>query len=159
VEAKIAETNRKIDRYLTAFENGTLDDELVGKRLAELRATGKQPAARRDELAATLDTEPTVPVAATLAEVTDHIVHIIDSCTDQTRKALIETLIAEIKITSPSTIVPVFRIPQQRTDEATAPTKRALTGGKPPTRATGKGVGARINSVGRVGLEPTADGL
>lgn len=30
VEVKIAETNGKIDRYLTAFENDTLDDELVG---------------------------------------------------------------------------------------------------------------------------------
>jgi site-specific DNA recombinase len=124
VEAKVAETNRKIDRYLTAFANGTLDDELVGQRLAELRATGKQLAARRDEPTATLDTEPNVPDAATLTEVADHITDIIDSGTDQTRKALTETLIAEIKITSPSTLVPVFRIPQQRADEATADTKR-----------------------------------
>ncbi|MEV0698576.1 hypothetical protein AB0I53_11760 [Saccharopolyspora sp. NPDC050389] len=58
VEAKIAKTNGKIDRYLTAFENGTLNDELVGQRLAGLRATGKQLATRRDELAAALDAQP-----------------------------------------------------------------------------------------------------
>lgn len=124
VEAKIAETRRKIDRYLTAFENGTLDGELVGQRLAELRITIKQLAARRDELAATLDAEPTVPEAGTLTEVAEHITEIIASGTDQTRKALIETLIAEIKITSASTAVPVFRIPQPRMNYERADTKR-----------------------------------
>jgi site-specific DNA recombinase len=154
VEAKIAETNGKIDRYLTAFENGTLDDELVGQRLAELRATGKQLAARRDELAAALDAAPAAPDTATLTEVADHITDIINTGTDQVRKALIETLIAEIKITSPSTLVPVFRIPQPRTDQDAADTNKAPTSGNPPTRATKEGVRAMTNLVGRPGLEP-----
>ncbi|GDY33378.1 hypothetical protein GTS_50110 [Gandjariella thermophila] len=158
VEAKIAETNGKIDRYLTAFEKGTLDDELVGQRLAELRATSKQLAARRDELATALDTEPAVPDTATLAEVAEHITHIIDSGTDQTRKALIETLIAGIKITSPSTLVPVFRIPQPHTDDDTAEaagdTKKALTSGNPPAGASKEGVRAMTNLVGVLGTEP-----
>ena len=76
------------------------------QRLAELRVTSKQLHARRDELAAALDAEPAAPNAATLAKIADHITEIIDSGTDQTRKALVETLIAEIKITSPSTIIP-----------------------------------------------------
>lgn len=40
-------------------ENGNLDAELVGQRLAELRATSKRLHARRDELVTTLDAEPT----------------------------------------------------------------------------------------------------
>ncbi|GAA4838748.1 recombinase family protein [Saccharopolyspora rosea] len=158
VEAKIAETNGKIDRYLTAFEKGTLDDELVGQRLAELRATSKQLHARRDELAAALDAEPAVPDTATLAEVAEHITHVIDSGTDQTRKALIETLIAGIKITSPSTIVPVFRIPQPHTDddtaEAAADTNKALTSDNTPARASQEGVRAMTNLVELTGFEP-----
>ena len=162
VEAKIAETNGKIDRYLTAFENGTLDPELVGPRLAELRATNKQLHARRDELAATLDAEPTVPDTATLAEVAEHITEIINSGTDQTRKALIETLIADIKITSPSTLIPVFRIPQPRTEQGTtaaADANEALTSGNPPARAPKKGVRAMTNLVELTGLEPVTPTL
>lgn len=86
---KIAETKRKTDRYLIAFENGTLDEELAGQRLAELRATSKQLAARRDELASFLDAEPAVPDTVTLAEVAEHTTEIVDSGTDQTRKSLI----------------------------------------------------------------------
>ncbi len=157
VEAKIAETNGKIDRYLTAFENGTIDEELVGQRLAELRATSKQLAARRDELAAALDAEPAAPDTATLTEVAEHITHVIDSGTDQTRKALIETLIAEIKITSPSTIVPVFRIPQPHADgtaETAADTHEALASDNAPARASKEGVRAMTNLVELRGIEP-----
>ncbi len=159
VEAKIAETNSKIDRYLTAFENGTIDDELVGPRLAELRATSKQLATRRDELAAALDAEPTAPDTATLTEVAEHITDTINSGTDQTRKALIETLIAEIKITGPGTLVPVFRIPQPHTHQTAADTNEALTSEKPPIRTPKEGVRAMTTSVGRAGLEPAAKGL
>lgn len=155
VEAKITETNGKIDRYLTAFENGTLDEELVGQRLAELRATSKQLHARREELAAALDAEPTVPEAAMLVKIADHITRVIDSGSDQTRKALIETLIAEVKITSASTIIPRYRIPQPSTDHDTAAvTNKALTSDNAPARASKEGVRAMTNLVGRQGIEP-----
>ena len=128
------------------------------QRLAELRVTSKQLHARRDELAATLDAEPAAPNAATLAKIADHITEIIDSGTDQTRKALIETLIAEIKITSASTIVPVFRIPQPHADgtaETAADTHEALASDNAPARASKEGVRVMTNLVGPVGLEPT----
>lgn len=154
VEAKIAETNGKIDRYLTAFENGTIDEELVGPRLAELRATSKQLTTRRDELAAALDAEPALPDTATLTEVADHITEIINSGTDQTRKALIKALIAEIKITSPGTLVPVFRIPQPHTNEAATDTNGALTSDDSPIRAPKEGVRTMTNLVEVPGIEP-----
>jgi site-specific DNA recombinase len=138
----------------TGHKNGTLDDELVGQRLAQLRATSKQLHARRDELAANLDAEPTVPDTATLTDVADHITEIINSGTDQTRKALIETLIAEIKITSRSTVVPTYRIPQPHTNHDTTDKEKTLTSGKPPTRATEEGVRAMTNLVELRGIEP-----
>ncbi|WP_264081684.1 recombinase family protein, partial [Gandjariella thermophila] len=119
VEAKIAETNGKIDRYLTAFENGKLDDELVGQRLSELRATSKQLTARREELAAALDAEPTMPDTATLAQVADHVTQVINAGSDKIRKALIETPIARVIITGPDRVVPAYRIPQPRTNPDT----------------------------------------
>jgi site-specific DNA recombinase len=160
VEAKITETNGKIDRYLTAFENGTLDEELVGQRLAELRATSKQLHARREELAAALDAEPTVPEAAMLVKIADHITRVIDSGSDQTRKALIETLIAEVKITSASTIIPRYRIPQPSTDHDTAAvTNKALTSDNAPARASKEGVRAMTNLVELRGIEPLTSAL
>jgi site-specific DNA recombinase len=157
IHAKITDTNAKIDRYLTAFENGTMDEELIGNRLTELKATGRQLAHRRDELTVTLSAAPTGPDPATLTEVADHIATLIDSGRDHTRKAVIEAFIAQIKITGPDTIVPVFYVPQTATDPhnpATQETTKAPTEGKPPVRASVKGVRPMTNLVELRGIEP-----
>lgn len=159
VRSKITDTNSKIDRYLTAFENGNLDPETVSSRLTTLRDTTRQLTARRDELIATIHNAPTLPDPTTLTDIADHITTLIATGSDQTRKALIETLIAEIKITGPDTIVPVFRIPQPTTSHNTATTAhanatRALTGGKPLARAPMEPVRIDTNLVELRGLEP-----
>jgi site-specific DNA recombinase len=51
-EHDLAMTSAAIDRYLAAFENGTLDPEDLAPRLAQLNARSAQLRARRDELAA-----------------------------------------------------------------------------------------------------------
>ncbi|MFQ6396631.1 recombinase family protein [Nocardia sp. KC 131] len=157
VRANIADIDTKIGRYLTAFENGTMDEQLIGDRLAQLRANSRQLTHRRDELTATLDTVPTGPDSATLTDMADHITELIATGTDHARKTLIETVIEEIKITGPDTIVPVFRIPQPPTNpqKTTTPhTKKAPTGGKPPVRASEKSVRPMANLVELRGLEP-----
>ncbi len=50
-ERELARTSAAIDRYLTAFENGTLDPEDLAPRLAQLKTRSAQLRARRDELA------------------------------------------------------------------------------------------------------------
>ncbi len=159
VRAKITDINTKIDRYLTAFENGTMDPELVSSRLTELRDSSRQLTTRRDELLATVDNAPTLPSPAALTDIADHIATIIASGNDQTRKAIIDTLIAKIKITGPDTIVPVFRIPQPGTDHDTpvnAPTNAsgALTSGKPSVSAPEGLVRTTTNLVELPGIEP-----
>ncbi|MGW0056538.1 recombinase family protein [Nocardia nova] len=171
INTKITDTNNKIDRYLTAFENGTMGEQLIGDRLTNLRATGRQLTHRRDELTAALATAPTGPDPATLTSIADHISELITTGTDHTHKAVVETLIAEVKITGPDTVVPVFRIPQTPTDphaspgapHATAsaphsmatPNKTAaLTSEKPPVRAAEKSVRAMTNLVELRGIEP-----
>lgn len=62
-------------------------------------------------MAGAFDNEPAVLDTAALAEITENITEIIGSGTDQDRKALVETFIAEIKITSLAAVVPVFHIP------------------------------------------------
>jgi site-specific DNA recombinase len=79
-----------------------------------------------------------VPLTATLTEVANHIDQVIGSGTHSQRKALIEALVAQVKITGPDRIVPVFRIPQ-------------AAGGE-PSETSGKvsGVRAMTNLVGPV---------
>ncbi len=110
-EHELGRTSAATDRYLAAFENGTLDPEDLAPRLAQLKARSAQLRARRDELAAQIAAAPTAPPAATLLQIAEHIDDIIRSGTQNQRKTLIETLIAQIKITGPDRIVPVFRIP------------------------------------------------
>ncbi|HUB41204.1 MAG TPA: recombinase family protein [Streptosporangiaceae bacterium] len=111
-EHGLARTGAALDRYLAAFENGALDPEDLAGRLAELKARSHQLRARRDELASELTNEPAPPPPATLRQVADHIDEIIGAGTHTQRKALIEALVANVKITGPGRIVPVFRIPQ-----------------------------------------------
>jgi site-specific DNA recombinase len=147
-ERDIARTGAAIDRCLTAFENGTPDPENLAGRRATVKARSQQLRARRDELAAQIDAEPAMPPPARLREVADHIDQVIESGTQGQRKALIEALVAQVKITSPGRIVPVFRIPQP--------------GGEPdPVRAMTNSVGPVVVGpvvVGPVGLEPTLAG-
>ena len=66
VAAELGQTRQAIDRYLVAFEHGTLDETLVAERLGVLRDTTRALAARRDELTAALDDGPVAPDPATL---------------------------------------------------------------------------------------------
>jgi len=152
----LARTGTAIDRYLTAFENGTLDSEDLASRLAMLKARSAQLRARRDELASQVATAPTAPPAATLRQVADHIADIVASGSHSQRKGLIEVLIARIKITGPDRIVPVFRVPQPP-----AADKPEVSDGTATTRCAvaADAVPAMTNLVGRVGLEPTTGGL
>jgi site-specific DNA recombinase len=118
----MVKTSAAIDRYLAAFENGTLDAEDLAGRLAQLQAKSQQLRARQDELASQVAAIPTAPPAATLRQVAEHIADIIASGSHTQRKALIEALIAQVKITGSDCIVPVFRIPQPpAADEAQVP--------------------------------------
>ena len=94
---------------------------------------------------------------ATLAEVAEHITHVIGSGTDQTRKALIETPIAEIKITGPRHHRAGLPHPRPHADgaaKATADTHEALTSENKPVRAPKGGVRAMTNLVEVPGIEP-----
>jgi site-specific DNA recombinase len=121
-------TGAAMDRYLTAFENGTLDPEHLAGRLAQLKARATELRCRRDELAGQVAAVPSAPPTATLRQVADHVADIVASGSHSQRKALIEVLIARIKITGPGRIVPVFRIPQPpATDQPQVPDGPATT--------------------------------
>jgi site-specific DNA recombinase len=134
------EIQRAITGALAGFCGHQLD--LIAEAIA---AAQDSPAAdqdgRRGELAAT--EHELARTGATLIEVARQVDQVIASGTHSQRKVLIEALVAQVKITGPGRIVPVFRIPQ-----ATG-TEHSETSGKV------SGVRAMTRLVGPVGLEPT----
>jgi site-specific DNA recombinase len=154
-EHELARTGATIDRYLTAFENGTLDPEDLACRLAQLKNRSRQQAVRRAVLAGQLASAPTMPPPAALRQVADHISEVILAGSHNQRKALIEALVAQVKITGPGRIVPVFRILQREADTAAEAT-RTMVRTATPTHKAEPGVRALTNLVELRGLEPLA---
>ena len=112
IDAELIKTGQATDRYLTAFERGTIDETLVADRLIQLRDKTTQLRLRHTELTLALDNQPTIPSLTTLTEITNHINKIINTGSANQRKALIEALVAQVTITGPDRLIPVFRIPQ-----------------------------------------------
>jgi site-specific DNA recombinase len=61
IDAQIIATEAAIDRYLTAFENGTLDERTCGHRINDLTAKLGQLKTHRDELDDLVNDLPTPP--------------------------------------------------------------------------------------------------
>ena len=111
VEAAITAKIAARAKYRAAFENGTMDEEDTGPRLRELRTEIEALKARRDEITDLISDEPAAPSPSTLDRIRKHLDHVIADGTSAERKATIEQLIAEIRITDDDKIIPVFRIP------------------------------------------------
>jgi site-specific DNA recombinase len=59
--AQITQKETAIDRYFTAFENGTMTEETAGQRLQTLRGEITKLTARAEELADAIGAEPALP--------------------------------------------------------------------------------------------------
>ena len=147
IDTELNTVNAAIDRYLSAFERGTLDEEMVADRLPALREQTKQLRARRAELAGAIDEQPTAPDLTTLTDVANHINEIITEGTANQRKALIEALVPQVKITGPDRLLPVFRIPQPPNNNEAVPASPAETASKGAVRTV-------TNLVEVPGIEP-----
>ena len=152
ITAKTAARNR----YRAAFENGTIDEADAGTRLRELRTEIDTLTVRRDEIADAIEHEPVAPSPATLDRIREHLARVIADGSSAERKATIEQLIAEIRITKDDQVIPVFRIPGPDADD-TADAVRAMprlvgraglepaAGGAAATRVTGRGAGCGVS--------------
>ncbi|MGH3859638.1 hypothetical protein [Actinokineospora sp.] len=92
--------------------------------------------------------------ASLTLEFVAHIDKIIDRAHPAQTKALIDGRVAEVKITGPNQVIPIFRIPQPRAaaDDHAQGARESDDEPKDP-------VCTMVKMVGRVGLEPTAKGL
>ncbi|MGH8882791.1 MAG: zinc ribbon domain-containing protein, partial [Stackebrandtia sp.] len=149
LDSQLTQTNQAIDRYLSAFESGKLDEDLVADRLATLQNKAKQLRQRREELTDALADEPAIPESASLDAVAEHVSAILTDGTHNQAKAIIEDLIASIDVATPSRLRPIFRIPLGAADSD-------HTGDTAAESATTGGVAVRVptNKVRHQGLEP-----
>jgi site-specific DNA recombinase len=129
---RAAATQAAIDRYLTAFENGTLDETTCGRRITDLTTQLDQLNQRRAELNEAA-VQPQAPDPSEIERIHRHLADILRSGTLGQRKAVVETHVAEIRFDG-DRLIPIYRIPVDA------------------FRAQGE-------VVGRTGLEPVTDRL
>ncbi|HEY5361233.1 MAG TPA: hypothetical protein VIJ82_26710 [Streptosporangiaceae bacterium] len=91
-----------------------MDDTTAGPRVTTLQTEIGQLRARHHEITDTPGDEPAPPQAPALARLGTYLRGLLDAGTPAMRKAVIETLIAEIRITEGESF-PVFRIPASDT--------------------------------------------
>ena len=112
IEVKLHRTNQAIDRYLAAFEHGDMPADLCRPRLERLHAERDQLHARQQQLQDLLATNTTAgPDPAALAALRRRIREVFTRGDGPTRKALLKTLIAEIRVDDRSHIRPFFYVP------------------------------------------------
>jgi site-specific DNA recombinase len=134
VRADIQNLERKIDRYLQAFEDTKLDPDICQQRIerhhTRLQALRDQEADLTQTLAVHADTQPNT---ASLAAIADQLNQLIATANPEQTKELLRLLIKNIRVHDQHTIIPTYRIP---------PTVRTMHG-----------------TVGDTGLEPVTSAL
>ena len=128
VDAEAAKAEDAIERYLGAFEAGTLSESQCGTRLQKLGAKVADLRARREELLAAIEqASAAAPSADELSALRDQIAHALANGSVPARKSLLQSLVHEIRVDSRDRVVPWFRVPG-----GADPKVRALGGWAPP---------------------------
>ena len=110
VDAELEKGEDAIERYLLAFEAGTLSDEMCRKRLDALAARASELRDRRSHLVVAMADEPTAPTKVHLAKVRARLERAMAGEAAE-RKALVQALVHEIRVESRASVRPVFRFP------------------------------------------------
>ena len=139
--AQIKQKENSIDRYHAAFENSTMDDATAGQRLKTLHGQIAQLTIRADDLTEALSDEPAPPPPGVIEDLQAYLADAIASGTPAERKAAIEALVAEVRVTGHG-LIPVFRIPSSR-----PPAPRDTTPPRHNTATTEPAVRTMLRSV------------
>ncbi len=114
VDAEINRSEDAVERYLLAFEAGTMPEALCGERLPTLAPTGADLRCRKGELTAQLDDEPTDTYddldSTELQDLVDGILTHDDENDLPATKALFQQLIETIEVDGRHAVRPTFRV-------------------------------------------------
>jgi site-specific DNA recombinase len=114
VQSEMRRTDENVQRYLLAFEAGTLPEAMCGERMRALADRLGELRARQAELEAAVDESPADdPWAAFDIEAVQADVQRLVAGEDDftTRKALLRVFVEQIRVEAKTSIYPVFRVP------------------------------------------------
>ena len=112
VDAGITKAEDAIERYLSAFEAGSLSEAQCGKRLEGLATKMRDLRTRREELHSAMEhAKAAAPDAAEIAAMRHHIEHALTDGSVPARKALLQVLVHEIRVEGRDRVVPWLRVP------------------------------------------------
>ncbi|HVD00401.1 MAG TPA: recombinase family protein [Candidatus Dormibacteraeota bacterium] len=112
VDAAIQKGEESLARYFNAFEAGTLAVPTFAARIEAIEEKLAGLRRRREELAETIEAEAVhLPTPADLSDAEDAIREAMAGGTAGQRKALLQALVAEIRVESRHAIFPTYRLP------------------------------------------------
>jgi site-specific DNA recombinase len=114
VQRKTREAQTAIDRYLRAFETGTLTAEVCGGRVLELRAQLTALENRREELEAAIDEHAATPSLKDVRMTASRLAKALMRGDTPKRKALLRKIL-QIRVESRQRILPTIFLPMVRT--------------------------------------------
>lgn len=112
VEAEIVQVESATQRYLAAFESGSMDPNLCGPRLAELQHQWDSLQAHRSELQAIIDApEPVLPSKTDTKAMATGLKEQLRNLTGPELKNLLRLLIDRVLVSPDRIITPYVRVP------------------------------------------------
>ncbi len=112
IETELADIDAATERYLHAFERGTMPEDICAPRLQALSTRAGQLKTRLADLVAkTEQAALSAPDPAALDHLRVQLTHAIASDSRQHLKALLAALVHEVRVEGPNTVRPVFKIP------------------------------------------------
>lgn len=145
LDDQLKDAKATVERYLDAFENGTMPESVCGPRLRDLNTRIAQLRDRQNELSE-LCAQPTQTTVTqrNLDSMRASIRRTINEGEPATKKALVQSLVEEVRICGPRQVQPVFRVPTSADEE---------------NPAQQDGVRMLDAPVGPRGIEPRTHGL
>jgi hypothetical protein len=135
----LAKVEAGIDRYLRAFETGTMSETICGERVKELGTRASALRARRHELDAEVsEANLAAPTQEELSALRERVTEAVAQGSSASIKVLLQALIHEIRVDGRDAIHPIFRVPlgvdHSGDDAVRAPSRSVGAEGlEPPT--------------------------
>jgi hypothetical protein len=114
IDAERHRTSESLERYFRAFEEGSMPESACAPRIGELSEKLRGLEARREELAAEEPAEREPLTDEDLALLQAQVREVIEGGDSPTRKALLQSLVDEVRVVSRAEIYPSFSLPTVR---------------------------------------------
>ena len=112
LDPELRRTEAAIERYMLAFENGKLAEDMFAVRVEDLAAGASTLRSRRADAAATVAATATgasVPSVAEVAELHAELRSVAESAPDELRKAVTQAFVHELLVEERCRILSTFR--------------------------------------------------